>query len=150
MKSRLILVTILCAVALSALALAGVPEDKKTLKLDLIPGKKGVVTFEHEKHATAHKGPGGKAITCKECHHTEKADSPADPKSVKPCTECHVLTGEPKVIDGKKAPILAKKNDKGDDFVPTSVLFHKNCTDCHKKMKAEGKKIDGCTTCHKK
>jgi hypothetical protein len=150
MKATRILVTVVCGLTLSALALAGVPDDKKTLKLDNLPGKKGAVTFEHEKHASEHKGPGGKPITCKQCHHTEKTDTPADPKAVKGCSGCHLVTGEPKDVDGKKAPLMGKKNDKGDDFIPTSVIFHKVCGDCHKKMKAEGKKIDGCNTCHKK
>jgi Class III cytochrome C family. len=136
--------------AVTATVLAGVPENKKTIIIDHLPGKKGAVTFEHAKHVDSHKKASDKAITCKDCHHTLKDDSPADAKSVKACTECHVMEGAPqKEYDGKKAPYLGNKNDKGD-FVASNVLYHKTCQKCHKEMSKEGKKIDTCTTCHKK
>ncbi len=127
---------------------ADIPAGKATLTLDLIAGKKGAVKFEHTKHALEYKKTGGAKITCKDCHHTLKADDGGSEK-IAPCTECHAKVGEAaKTIDGKAAPVLGV--DKGGGVIDQkSILMHKNCVDgCHKEMKAEGKKITACKTCH--
>lgn len=133
----------LCVLGVAALVIAGVPDDKKEIKIDRIPGKKGVVVFPHAKHAGA-KGPGGVVITCKACHHREKEDNPA-PETIrgKHCASCHVKPGEQKKKDGDdEAPELWTGSGMKN-------LFHTTCRDCHKKMKAEGKNISACSTCHK-
>ena len=75
----------------------------------------------------------------------------ADGEKVKPCSECHVKMGEaPKTIGGKTAIALAAEKSPGK-IDNKKVLFHINCKDgCHKEMKAEGKKITACKTCHPK
>jgi len=57
-------------------------------------------------------------MDCHQCHHT---------KDFKQCTECHKLKTEAKVPSIKKAS-------------------HKNCKNCHKKMKKGPRK---CKQCHK-
>lgn len=126
---------------------ANVPAGKESMKIDTIPGEKGAVEFPHAKHLTF-KGPGDKAITCKSCHHTLKGDAPGAGESAQACTVCHVLN-TPKTVDGKPAPVLANMKDGKAEL--KSVLFHTQCKDgCHKEMKAAGKNITGCNTCHKK
>jgi hypothetical protein len=113
-----------------------VPKDKAEIKLDLIKGKKGAVKFSHAKHASEYKDEKGEAIACKTCHHTD----------------CHVADGEAqKEHNGKKAPFLAAKKD--DDFDKKTVIFHKTCEGCHKKVaKAvpEKAELGKCKTCHGK
>lgn len=130
---------------------ADVPKDKAEIKIDLIKGKKGAVKFSHAKHASEYKDDKGGAITCKTCHHTEKAE-PKSAKDVKGCSDCHVSDGEAqKEHNGKKAPFLASKKD--DDFDKKTVIFHKTCEGCHKKIaKAVPEKADvgKCKNCHAK
>ncbi len=127
-----------------------VPKDKAEIKIDLIKGKKGAVKFSHAKHATEYKDEKGEAIACKTCHHTDKA--PKSAKEVKGCSDCHVADGEAqKEHNGKKAPFLAAKKD--DDFDKKTVIFHKTCEGCHKKVaKAvpEKAELGKCKTCHAK
>jgi len=147
-KLILVVVVALHIVFLSILVIAGVPDDKKTIEIDLVPGKKGAVTFEHAKHSDEFKKTGGKSILCKDCHHTVKVDKP-DAAKVKGCSTCHVKEGEPqKEHEGKKASFLVTK--KGEKYDRKSVIFHKQCIKCHKAMKAEGKKIHKCKACHPK
>jgi hypothetical protein len=150
-KTWLVTIVIGLTFAVITTVLAGVPENKKVIVINHLPGKKGPVTFEHAKHVDTYKKAGDKAIVCKDCHHTLKEDVPTDTKSVKGCPTCHVTEGTPqKEFEGKQAPLLGKKNDKGD-FVFADVLYHKTCLKCHKEFSKEGtKKIDTCTTCHKK
>jgi hypothetical protein len=145
MKKTLAVLASMAVLTTAALVFAGVPKGKETLKIDLIAGKKGAVEFPHAKHAAEFKKAGGAAIECKDCHHTAKSE-----KDAKSCSECHVKPGEAaKKIDGKEAPVIATM--KGDKADTKSVIFHKTCKDgCHKEMKAEGKKITACKTCHKK
>lgn len=149
MKKTLSVLTIGLAMTMSGVAFAqAIPADKATVKIDSIPGEKGAVELAHAKHANELKGPGGKDITCKSCHHTLKADAPAAGEKVAACSSCHVVD-TPKTVDGKQAPVLATM--KGPKADLKSVLLHKTCKDgCHKDMKAEGKSITSCTTCHKK
>lgn len=130
---------------------ADVPKDKAEIKIDLIKGKKGAVKFSHAKHASEYKDEKGGAITCKTCHHTDKAE-PKNAKDVKGCGDCHVADGEAqKEHNGKKAPFTAVKKD--DDFDKKTVIFHKTCEGCHKKVaKAVPEKADiaKCKNCHAK
>jgi len=123
---------------------AGVPAGKEDLKIDLMHGKKGAVSFPHKKHAEEFKKADGSAITCKDCHHTAKSDD-----DIEACGSCHVLPGNAqKEVDGKKAPFLGTK--KGDKFDQKSVIFHTACLKgCHDAVKKKtGKKITSCKTCH--
>ena len=132
----------------AVMAAATVPAGKETVKIDVIPGDKGAVEFPHAKHVTTFKKVGGKAIVCKDCHHTLKADEPTATDAAQACQTCHVLD-TPKTVDGKTAPVLATMKEGKADL--KSVIFHERCKDgCHKEMKAEGKNITGCNTCHKK
>lgn len=137
-------VALAAVVALMGVVLAGVPEDKASITVDLLAGKKGAVTFAHAKHATGYKKADGSAIACKDCHHTMKAET----DKVQACAACHVAEGEAKEVEGKKAPALGTAKAPGEIELK-SILMHKTCVDCHKAVseKAE-KKIGGCTTCH--
>lgn len=142
MKSKIILMTVAVGLALgfSLSAFAdGIPADKAEIKIDLIPGKKGVVKFPHKMHATTGK------IKCVKCHHTAtKGEKP------KACSACHVKATEAqKEFKGKKAPFLAAM--KGTKVDKKSVIFHQLCKDCHKgKKNSKGDKISSCKTCHAK
>ncbi len=139
--------------ALSSLVLAAdVPKGKEVLKIDIIKGKKGVVKFPHAKHVKEFKDAKGKAITCKNCHHTLRGP-PKNPKKVEKCSDCHVAEGQPqKTHGGKKARLLAKK--KGEGIDRKTVIFHKRCVECHKAVAKANpemkKKIGKCKNCHKK
>ncbi len=80
------------------------------------------VKFNHAKHVII------KATGCAECHHTGEKKIQPGQKEEKPakCATCHPLPG-----DLQKA-------------------FHRQCIDCHNKMKKEGK-VTGprmCGECH--
>ena len=154
---RIAVVLSACAglgIAASLLVGAAVPEDKKEITLDLVPGKKGSVAFSHEAHVVSYKKMGDAAIVCRDCHHRLKADEPKEGEEVKGCPDCHVAVGEKaKIIEGKQAPPLAV--EKKGKIKTKSVILHGRCLDnCHKKMKGEarlanaGKKIHTCKTCH--
>lgn len=123
---------------------ADIPSDKEALTLSDLGGKQGPVAFQHQKHVKEFKKKGAAAIVCNDCHHKLQGDK------VVGCKECHAKPGEAeKTIDGKKALALATVKDGKAEM--KSVLYHKTCIDgCHKEMKAEGKNITGCKTCHKK
>lgn len=146
-KRSWVWLTVVAGVMLFGSALmAGVPKGKETLKIDMIPGKKGAVEFPHAKHVDEFKGKGGVKIECKNCHHTATSD-----KDVKKCSDCHVKPGETlKKIGDKEAPALAtmKSPDKADT---KTIIFHKRCKDgCHKELKGENpKKLTSCKLCHK-
>lgn len=132
----------LAVISLSGLVLAGVPKGKESITLDQVKGKKGEVVFSHAKHASEYKA-GGKAISCKTCHHT------GDAPKAKACSTCHVAEGgKAGTHGGKTAPFVAAK--KGDKFDVKSVVFHKLCLECHKKEKTADKPLAKCTNCHKK
>ena len=137
----------------SSLVLAAdVPKDKAVLKLKKIDGKKKkAVKFQHAKHVKEYKNAKGKAITCKDCHHTLKG-APKSAKAVKACSTCHVAEGTAqKEHGGKKARFVATK--KGAKFDKKSVIFHNTCVKCHKAVekadpKIKAKKISKCKNCH--
>lgn len=149
-KAKLTLVVAMGAVVLgiSGMVMAGVPAGKEVITIQAMPVKQGVVTFAHAKHATEFKKADGSAISCKDCHHTMKTPDGAGGEVVQACTECHVKEGAPKTIDGKVAPAVATITAGKAEM--KSVIFHKTCLDCHKAMKAAGKNIAVCGTCHKK
>jgi hypothetical protein len=137
---------LLGVVLVAGVAYAAAPP--KDVAIDLVKGDKGAVTLPHEKHATFKHG--GKAVTCKDCHHTLKADAPAAGEAIAKCETCHQLD-TPKTVDGKVAPVLAKVT--GGKAELKSVLFHAVCMDsCHKEVKtaADGVNLTKCDTCHKK
>ena len=131
---------------LSATAWAAAPD---AATIDYVEGKKGKVEFNHKKHGAEYK-VAGKAISCKECHHTAKND--AEAKKAKKCIDCHVAVGKAvKKHGGKDAPVMGVM--KGKKVDNKSLIFHKNCIDCHKKVaKADASKKDlkSCKTCHAK
>jgi hypothetical protein len=146
--------TLVAAAGLSLLgvagwALAGVPAGKETVSINLVGGDKSPVSLPHAKHVDQFKKAAGKAIVCKDCHHTLKTDM-GQGETPAGCETCHVKEGEKqKTIDGKTAPFLAVMKAGKPEI--NSVIFHQKCKDgCHKQMKAEGKNITGCKTCHAK
>jgi len=149
-KLKLTMVALSGAVVfgLSAMVMAGVPAGSETISIDLLPGSKGAVAFQHAKHATEYKQADGKAITCNVCHHTLKTPEPAAGEQVKGCASCHAKDGTSKTVDGKTVVPLAQMKDGKPSMM--TIVFHKTCLDCHKKEKAAGKNIAGCNTCHKK
>jgi len=141
----------MAVILVSALVVAAdVPAGKEEVVLNALGGKQGPVKFPHAKHVKEFKKKGGAAIVCKDCHHTLKADAPGAGEKAESCATCHVKPGEAeKEIGGKKAPAIAVM--KGDKADMKSVIYHKECADgCHKDMKAEGKNITVCKTCHQK
>jgi hypothetical protein len=149
MKKKIATLCLIAAVGGTSTLLwaAAVPANKATIQIDHLPGKKGAVAFPHAKHAADFKKQGGAPIQCKDCHHTEKTDTP-DPKAVKACATCHLVEGQPKDVDGKKAPLMGEKIAGKDEYKIPTVLFHKLCQNCHQKTKVEGKNLGACTTCH--
>ncbi len=143
----------LCLFVAAAVVTAGVPAKTKELTISYLDGKKKDPFFSHEKHTTEYVNQNGKKAVCKDCHHTLKKNEPKDPKSVKPCSKCHVKPGQAKVkFEGEESRYLAEKNTKGNWDIKKNV-FHEQCRGCHQKLsKADSKfkKLPKCTTCHKK
>ena len=140
---------LLLALGVSWVAAGGEPAKDETVSIDHIDGNKGTVVFNHVKHAEEFKGPGGATPTCRTCHHTLEADAPPPGTEVKACVACHVKEGGDKVSHaGKDARFLATHKGSGRVDQRT-VVFHGSCREgCHKPLKAEGKRIHTCKTCH--
>ncbi len=86
------------------------------------------VEFTHLKHQKDYK------ITCTECHHLYKDGKNTWKEGVtkvQKCNECHKAADQGKTLSLMNA-------------------FHKDCRDCHNKMKTEGKKTGPtlCAQCH--
>ena len=151
-RNMFVALVMTATLASAAWVYAGVPAKAAELMIDVIPGKKGAVKFAHAKHAGTYKDAKGKVLTCKTCHHTLKTATPADPKKVQKCSECHVKPGQPlKKVGSKDAPALAAM--KGAKLDKNSVIFHATCVKCHKAVvkvneAAKTKKIDKCKGCH--
>lgn len=95
---------------------------------------KGPVKFSHKKHAADYK------LACVECHHVYKDGKNVwkEGDKVQACKECHKM--ERTEQDG--ATVYKLKN-----------AFHKNCKNCHKELKKEGKPTGPfrkCNDCHEK
>ena len=114
--------------------------------------KKGVVIFEHEKHAydIKKKYPELYKTSCGECHHDEKNKPLVNLKegdNVKNCIECHK---KPKYVKGKAAKRLSKEQKR--EYHANAL--HDNCKDCHKKYNKKYKKTaktgapTTCKRCH--
>jgi len=78
------------------------------------------VTLAHKKHAEDRK------IACTECHHMWKQEAGTQPQK---CATCHTEQGEEKKLGTKRA-------------------YHKQCMDCHKKLKTAGKPTGPTTKCN--
>lgn len=130
---------------------AEVPSGTEVLRLKLVPGKFGPVTFRHAQHNSTFKRPDGSAVRCKDCHHKLAGDEPVSAKEAKEdmkCSGCHARYGDPpKKIGGKIAPVLAAMNAHGAmDY--KSILFHEYCWACHKKTMRNGHRNARCKLCH--
>lgn len=119
--------------------------NEPNITINHIDGDKGEVLFSHEKHQKEFKVE-QKEILCVTCHHTEKAQ-----KEIKTCIECHVISGQEKIITDVTAPKVSQKNDEGK-VAANSVLYHKICRECHGKVKnnTKGESITACSICHPK
>ena len=132
-------------------------EFKDVIKMDKKAyGKhtKGIVTFDHKKHAEeyAKKYPDLYKNGCGECHH-DKDNKPLTKlkkgDEVKDCIECHKKPG---YIKGKAARGLSKKEKR--EYLANAI--HDNCRGCHrkfnKKMKLhsrdKGAAPTSCKQCH--
>jgi len=102
--------------------------------------KKGEVSFKHAAHASEEYVKG---ITCKTCHHTQKANE----KPAK-CMTCHRVGGDADEDEPKTKATHSKEAEFGKKKV--------SCVGCHMSMNAElqeGKRTGNeaptkCTTCH--
>ena len=86
------------------------------------------VEYTHLKHEKEHK------VACIECHHIYKDGKNTWKQGVtkvQKCNECHKAADQGKILSLQNA-------------------FHKNCKDCHTKLKTEGKKSGPtlCAQCH--
>ncbi len=118
-----------------------VPKEVLIQGKDYKKDKKGPVKFTHEKHNKDFK------IACTECHHDYKKEGDkkkniwkeGDP--VKKCGACHPFIWE-----------KGKKLKKGE-AMKLQNAYHRNCKNCHKALKKEGKKtgpFKKCNKCHAK
>ena len=95
--------------------------------------KKGSVKLSHKKHNVDYK------ITCADCHHVYKDGKNVwkDGDTVEKCSACH----DP------------KKKNKKTKAMKLQNAYHKNCKNCHKALKKEGKPtgpFKKCNGCHEK
>ncbi len=86
------------------------------------------VEYTHLKHEKEHK------VACTECHHLYKDGKNTWKQGVtkvQKCNECHKAADQGKILSLQNA-------------------YHKNCRDCHNKLKTEGKKSGPtlCAQCH--
>jgi len=147
------------ALAAASLALAGsaragdagdAARGPEVVRLDLVPGRMGAVTFKHGAHAAGLRRADGALVSCRDCHH----DLPAgDGGAVQRCLACHAALDEPPraipAMGGKVAPALVqRKEDRALDY--KTVLFHAWCRDCHKKSSPPGKRLHLCKVCHER
>ena len=121
MKKWLYLIVAVAFVAGGIISIAIAQPDTVTIDNKYPTKLKGPVTLAHKAHID-------KGIACTECHHTWKKEETPEPKK---CAECH----------------------KADDKGPTGLknVYHKNCQDCHKELKKQGKPAGPtvkCTDCH--
>ncbi|MBI5507901.1 MAG: cytochrome c3 family protein [Deltaproteobacteria bacterium] len=137
----------LLGVAVAMSALAGVPPGKAVIILSDVPGDKSAVAFPHAKHVDQFRKLGGAAIVCRDCHHT-LTTAMATGETPQICPACHVKEGTPQItVNGRTAPFLFRSKAGRADV--TTIIYHKRCRDsCHLSMKAEGKIITTCKTCH--
>jgi len=141
----------LALAALSGMAHADDPaRGPEVVRLDLVPGRMGAVTFKHGAHADGLKRADGTPVSCRDCHH-DLAE--AGGAKVQRCAACHAALDEPPRaiagMGGKTAPpLVLRKEDRALDY--KTVLFHAWCRDCHKKSSPPGKRLHLCKVCHER
>jgi hypothetical protein len=152
--SRLALLLALTAAAPAVADDAAPLRGPEVVRLDLVPGKMGAVTFKHAEHALVLKRLDGSPTACRDCHHDLAGDRPAaGGPPVQRCAACHAALDEPPraiaAMGGKVAPALVqRKEDRALDY--KTVLFHAWCRDCHKKASPPGRKLHLCKVCHER
>jgi len=120
-------VVMMGAGAIAQTTKSGTVKDVLEIKDSLFTkNTKGAVTFGHKHHSVDLK------IKCTECHHVMKDGKNVwkEGDKVAMCASCHKS---------------AKKNE--GKMLSLYNAFHKNCKDCHKKMKKGPTK---CNECHPK
>jgi Zn finger protein HypA/HybF involved in hydrogenase expression len=141
------------ALALAAVARAGDAEGgargPEVVRLDLVPGRMGAVTFTHGAHA-ALRHAGGAPVSCRDCHHDLPAGGGG---TAQRCLACHAALDEPPraiaAMGGRVAPpLVRRKEDRALDH--QTVLFHAWCRDCHKQSSPPGKRLHLCKVCHER
>jgi hypothetical protein len=140
MKKGLVIITIIAAFLFSMGLIAWVYAAAAVKAPDIIKldndksffkdskRTKPAVEYTHLKHEKDHK------VACTECHHIYKDGKNTwkqGTSKVQKCTECHKAADQGKTLSLQNA-------------------FHKNCKDCHTKLKTEGKKPGPtlCAQCH--
>lgn len=137
----------------AAAADADAARGPETVRIDLVPGKMGAVTFTHAHHAVGLRRLDGAPFACRDCHHELPAGAPAS-APVQACAACHARLDEPPravaAMGGKTAPplVLRKADDRALDY--KTVLFHAWCRDCHKQASPPGKRLHLCKVCHER
>jgi hypothetical protein len=149
------LAALACCAVLAAPAAARADDPARgpeVVRLDLVPGRMGAVSFKHGAHAAGLKRADGAPVSCRDCHHELAAGAPVG-APVQRCTACHAALDEPPraiaSMGGKvAAPLVQRKEDRALDY--KTVLFHAWCRDCHKKSSPPGKRLHLCKVCHER
>ena len=102
--------------------------------------KKRPVLLTHKKHADPTKDK-GYGIACADCHHVYKDGKNVwkEGDHVDKCSKCHDISKNTK--------------ENGVKVIKLQNAYHKNCKNCHKALKKEGKEtgpFKKCNGCHKK
>jgi Zn finger protein HypA/HybF involved in hydrogenase expression len=143
----------LALLAAAAAARAGDPaRGPEVVRLDLVPGRMGAVTFSHGAHAAGMTRADGAPLACRDCHHELEAGAAAG-APVQRCAACHAALDEaPRAVaamGGRTAPpLVRRKEDRALDY--QTVLFHAWCRDCHKQASPPGKRLHLCKVCHER
>jgi hypothetical protein len=135
------------ALSLAAAPAADLLRGKEVLRLDMVPGAMGAVTFKHVDHAGTRVRTDGRHLTCRDCHHDLATAEPAAASEVRRCGQCHAAPGEAERSEGGKvARALGRLTPEGAlDY--RSVLLHDYCRGCHKARSGE-KRLSDCKVCH--
>jgi len=99
--------------------------------------KKRPVKLTHKKHNVEFK------VACADCHHVYKDGKNVwkEGDTVEKCSKCH------------PAPWPKGKKKKKGEAMKLKNAYHKNCKNCHKALKKEGKEtgpFKKCNKCHAK
>ena len=121
-----------------------VPDDISIENKGYKKDKKRPVLLTHKKHTDPTKDK-GYGVACADCHHVYtdgknvwKGDA-ASFDHVDKCSKCHDISKNTK--------------ENGVKVVKLQNAYHKNCKNCHKALKKEGKEtgpFKKCNGCHKK
>ena len=123
----------LSAAALTAAAKQDVPDEIMLENKGYKKDKKGPVKLTHKEHNVKFK------VACADCHHVYKDGKNVwkEGDQVEKCSTCH----DP------------KKKNKKTKAMKLQNSYHKNCKNCHKALKKEGKPTGPykkCNGCHEK